>query len=193
MAITFTASLAPNTQRLKYEFFRSQQLACQYYAWLPNSSRKGLVLIRGPKRNKITNSWASLSHQIVGWCPMSYSEYAEMWRHHTWGWTSNKPIHWMQRVGDALDMSHSCPNVTRQNTANQFVAAIADSDLDPHNGLACMLTILSKRFASWYLVHDGSSITFLWAATVKQWYDIWCSKPEDFCSFFFWSRGRLTV
>lgn len=49
-------------------------------------------------------------------------------------------------------MRWTCPtfaqNVTRQNTASQFVAAIADSDLDPHNGLACMLTILNKRFAS---------------------------------------------
>jgi hypothetical protein len=47
----------------------------------------------------------------------------------------------MQRVGDALDMSHISQNVTRQKTANEFVAAIADSNLDPHNGLPCMLTI----------------------------------------------------
>lgn len=47
----------------------------------------------------------------------------------------------MQCFGDALDMSHISQHVTRQKTANEFVVAIADSDLDPHNGLPCMLTL----------------------------------------------------
>lgn len=51
----------------------------------------------------------------------------------------------MQCFGDALDMSHISQNVTRQKTANEFVAAVADSDLDPHNGLPCMLTMLTLQ------------------------------------------------
>lgn len=60
----------------------------------PTHCEEGLVLIRGPRRNKISSLWASLSHQIVGWCPISCSGYAEMWRHHTWGSTSSKFIYW---------------------------------------------------------------------------------------------------
>lgn len=114
----------------------------------PTRCEQGVVFIRGPNKSKITITLGASMSQLWGGARYHRDMQNCDGIIHEAGQVTNLSIECRASV-----MRWTCPtfshNVTRQKTANEFVAAIADNNLDPHNGLPCMLTPQSEVRSQW--------------------------------------------